>query len=117
MKNLILVLAIVMISSMAYAEPILTSDPQEGVEEHLFECGTTYSVVVPALPDGSVWWDFATWTGGHGWFDCTVKARSSYAVVDEVTGVQTTVTQESSSAPLRIKVPNSGSNSNYVIQE
>jgi len=102
-------------ASVAWAAGI-TSDPQEGVESHLFECGS-YSVVTPALPDGAFYYDFADWPGGHGWFDCTVKAQDTYKVIDVATGVETSATNQSDPAMLRIKIPKADSNSNYAIQE
>jgi len=115
MKTL-LVLAILAIAVSASADPFLTSDPQDGVEEHLFVCGD-YSVVIPANPDGSVWWDFANWPGSHGWFDCTVKARDTYEVEDVTTGNITSVVRESDPAQVRIKIPKIGSNAGYRVTE
>ena len=116
MKTLLTVLFILCISVSASAEPFLTSDPQDGVEEHLFVCGD-YSVVIPANPDGSVMWDFATWTGGFGWFDCTIKARVKYAVEDVATGIVTEAIMDSEPADVRIKIPKAGSNAGYKVQE
>ena len=115
MKTL-LVLAILAIAVTASADPFLTSDTQDGVEEHLFVCGD-YSIVIPANPDGSVWWDFATWVGGFGWFDCTVKSRASYEVEDVATGNITSVVRESETAEVRIKIPKVGSNAGYRVTE
>ena len=115
MKTL-LALAILAIAVTANAAPFLTSSPQEGVEEYLFTCGE-YNVVIPANPDGSVWWDFASWTGGFGWIDCTVKARVTYAVEDVATGIVTEAIVESEPADVRIKIPKAGSNAGYKVQE
>jgi len=117
MKKLILVLAIALfVCSISFAGPFITSDPQDGVEDHAFTCGA-YSVITPANADGSFWWDFADWPGSHGWFDCTVKSRDSYQVEDVATGNITSEKRESDPAFIRIKIPKNGSNSNYVIQE
>ena len=116
MKKLFLALAILAIAVSANAAPFLTSDPQDGVEEHLFMCGD-YSVVIPANPDGSVWWDFASWTGGFGWIDCTVQARVKYAVEDVATGIMTEAIMDSEPADVRIKIPKAGSNAGYKVQE
>ena len=115
MKKL-LVLAILAIAVSANAAPFLTSSPQEGVEEHLFVCGD-YSVVIPANSDGSVWWDFASWTGGFGWFDCTVQSMVTYEVEDVATGNITSVVRESEPAEVRIKIPKVGSNAGYRVTE
>ena len=115
MKTL-LALAILAIAVSASAAPFLTSAPQEGVEEHLFVCGD-YSVVIPANSDGSVWWDFATWTGGFGWIDCTVQSRVTYAVEDVKTGFVTEAVMESGPAQVRIKIPKAGSNAGYRVTE
>ena len=116
MKTLLTLLFILCISVTASADPFLTSDPQEGVEEHLFVCGD-YSVVIPANSDGSVWWDFASWTGGFGWIDCTVQARVTYAVEDVKTGLVTEAVMESGPAQVRIKIPKAGSNAGYRVTE
>lgn len=110
-----LILAILLFPSLVWADPFLVSDPQDGVEEHLFECGD-FSVVLPAAADGSFLFDFANWAGGHGWFDCTVRARASYEVVDVLTDVTSKSVIESDPADVRIKIPKLGSNSNYQIK-
>jgi hypothetical protein len=116
MKSIILSVVFLFLASVAMAGPNLVSDPQEGVEDHLFECGD-FSVVTTAQADGSFLWDFASWTGGAGWFDCTVKARNIYEAVDVATGVNTFVINESDPAMVRIKIPKSGSNAGYKVQE
>ena len=73
--------------------------------------------MIPANPDGSVWWDFASWTGGFGWIDCTVQARATYAVEDVKTGLVTEAVIESESAKVRIKIPKIGSNAGYRVTE
>ena len=98
------------------AAPFVTSDPQAGVEDHVFTCGA-YSVITPATADGSFMWDFANWPGSHGWFDCTVKARDTYEVEDVATGNITSVVRESDPAQLRIKIPKAGSNAGYMITD
>jgi len=115
MKVLIFILTIFLIP-FAYADPYLTCDAQEGVEEYEFECGD-YNSITPALSNGAMAWDFGTWTGGHGWFDCTVKARASYAVKDVVTGVITKVAIESGPSSVRIKIPNINSAANYKLAD
>ena len=55
------ILAILLIPAMCWAAPFLVSDPQEGIEEHLFECGE-FSAVVPAADDGSFSYDMSEWT-------------------------------------------------------
>ena len=116
MKRFYLALLILTTAAVpAMAEPFLVSDPQEGVEDHLFECGA-YSVVTLAEADGSFKWDYAVWPGTHGWFDCTVKARDKYEAVDVATGVQTQVIRESTPASVRIKIPKNGSNSGYKVE-
>ena len=114
MKRLILVLAILAMAVSVSAAPFVTSDPQAGVEDHVFTCGA-YSVITPANLDGSFMWDFANWPGSHGWFDCTVKARDTYEVEDVATGNITSVVRESTPAQLRIKIPKAGSNAGYKI--
>jgi hypothetical protein len=99
MKTLLIFL---LMTGVAMAGPNLVSNAQIGVEEHLFECGE-YSVVTLAQTDGSFLWDYATWTGGHGWFDCTVKARIKYEATDEATGITTFVIEESDPAGMKNK--------------
>jgi hypothetical protein len=111
-----LILAMILIPTLAIGAPFLVSDPQVGVEDHLFECGT-YSVVTPAQADGSFLWDYATWPDNFGWFDCTVKARIKYEATDVATGITTSVVKESEPAMVRIKIPKLGSNSGYKVQE
>jgi len=114
MKRIILVLAILAIAVSVSAAPFVTSDPQAGVEDHVFTCGA-YSVITTATADGSFMWDFANWPGSHGWFDCTVKARDTYEVEDVATGTITSVVRESTPAQVRIKIPKAGSNAGYMI--
>ena len=116
MKSLIVILIILMFAATIGAEPFLVSDPQEGIEEHLFTCGS-YSVVTPAETDGSFKYDFATWVGGHGWFDCNVKSRVKYEVVDMLTGNASQAIQEGLPAEVRIKIPNKNAASNYQVSE
>jgi len=116
MKKLCLVLAILAMAVSVSAAPFVTSDPQEGVEDHVFTCGA-YSVITPATADGSFMWDFANWPGSHGWFDCVVKARDTYEVEDVATGTITSVVRESDPAQLRIKIPKAGSNAGYMITD
>ena len=115
MKALILVLVFLVTPMLAVADPFLTCDPQDGVEEHLLVCGD-YSVTVVANEDGSMLWDFAYWHGPYGCFDCTVRARVSYGVEDVATGVITTHAIDSDPADVRIKIPKVGSNSGYQIK-
>ena len=117
MKKLFLVLAILAMAVSVSAEPFVTSDAQEGVEQHLVECGTIYTATFPANPDGSLMWDLALWPGGVGWFDCTVKAQNSYEVEDVATGVITKATRTSDPTDVRIKIPNNQSNAGYKITE
>ena len=116
MKKIVLAMAILAMAVSVSADPFIGSDPQAGVQDHVFTCGA-YSVITPATIDGSFRWDFANWPGSHGWFDCTVKARDSYEVEDVATGNITSVIRESAPAQLRIKIPKSDSNSNYLVQE
>ena len=115
MKKLLVFILIMLIASTALGAGI-TSDPQEGVESHLFECGS-YSVVTPALPDGAFFYDFADWPGGPGWFDCTVKAQNTYRVIDVATSVETSATMISGPAQIRIKIPNNNANAGYKISQ
>ena len=118
MKKLFICFIIILFATMASAAPDLISDPQTGVEEHLFECiSVPYSVVTPAEIDGSFKWNFALWPGSHGWFDCTVKARIKYEVTDVVTSVTTEVIEDSDPAQVRIKIPNRNSGANYQVQQ
>ena len=117
MKKLFLILAIVLFSTMVFAGPHVTSDAQEGVEQHLVECGTIYNAIFPANPDGSLNWDLALWSSGAGWFDCTVKAQNSYEVEDVATGVITKATRTSDPTDVRIKIPNTGSNAGFKVTE
>ena len=116
MKALLLVLAILAMAVSVSADPFIGSDPQAGVQDHVFTCGA-YSVITPATIDGSFRWDFANWPGSHGWFDCTVKARDTYEVEDVATGNITSVVRESTPAQLRIKIPKAGSNAGYMITD
>ena len=117
MKKTLLTLLFIMVTALtANADPFLVSDPQEGVEGHVFDCGI-YNTITQAHIDGSFRWDFAEWTGGFGWYDCTVKARASYEVEDVATGVITSSTIESEAALVRIKIPKAGSNSGYRVSE
>ena len=117
MKKTLLTLLFIMVTAVSVsAAPFVTSDPQAGVEDHVFTCGA-YSVITPATADGSFMWDFANWPGSHGWFDCTVKARDTYEVEDVATGNITSVVRESDPAQLRIKIPKAGSNAGYMITD
>jgi len=109
------ILAILLIPAICWAGPFLHSDPQEGVEEHLFECGD-FSVVVPASADGSFAYDMSVWPNGPGWFDCTVKSRSKWEVIDGATGKPSEVVDEAAPAEFRLKVPNNGRNSNFKVK-
>ena len=117
MKKTLLTFLFIMVTALtASADPFLVSDPQEGVEDHVFDCGV-YNTITQAHTDGSFRWDFAEWTGGFGWYDCTVKARATYEVEDVATGVMTEATIESGPALVRIKIPKAGSNAGYRVSE
>ena len=109
------ILAILLIPAMCWAGPFIVTDPQEGIEEHLFECGE-FSMVSPAEADGSFNYDMSVWPNGSGWFDCTVKSRIKWEVIDGVTGKPSEVIEESVPAPFRLKVPHNGRNTNFKVK-
>ena len=109
------ILAILLIPSLVWAAPFLVSDPQEGIEEHLFECGE-FGVITPAEADGSFKYDFNSWTEGSGWFDCTVKSRIKWEAIDGATGETSEVIEESEPADVRIKIPKNATNGNFKVK-
>jgi hypothetical protein len=111
MKKLILILAMVLVPAIAFADPDLVSNPNEGVEWITLEClvqpgiDVDWLVVFPAESDGSVRWNFADWPHGKGWFDCGVYAGGDYHVIDKTTDLESVATKWSVPAPIRIKIP------------
>jgi len=118
MKLLITLLLILTTTTAWGSGPFMISDPNPGAEEYVLDCqSASFTNVSQAREDGSVYWDFATWTGGPGWHDCTIRARATYAVEDKVAGVTTDVVRESDPVNVRIKIAPPQSSANHKIQE
>jgi hypothetical protein len=103
---------------LAFANPFVVSDPNDGVE--------SYEISFPAIPhteiiiaetDGSMKYDLQNWIHGQGWFYGEVKAQSNYEFVDDATGITTTVLNQSDPAMFQLKIPNTKSSSGHRLEE
>ena len=113
MKSIIL--AILLIPSIAFSGPFLVSDPVTGAESFVIECGAFSPITIQAVSE-AIRYDLANWPYDGGWHTCNAFAVDSYEVTDETTGETTTVQTQSDPAPFRLKIPQRIKPQNYQVQ-
>ena len=109
------ILILLLFATVASAEPYLTCDPEPDADGYVLTFTDVELVVEAPTVEGAIWWDMATWTHGHGWFDGRASFTQSYEVIDGTTFLSTEVTVRTGSSPFRMKIPNKKAPANYKV--
>ncbi len=112
-----LMILFLLLPTIAFADPFLKSDPNEGAQEYVISCDAgaiIFNRVADA--DGSLNYDLGTWSYGTGWHTCTATAVGTFEVIDDTTGAASEVTVSSDPAPFQIKIPTGKKGENYIVK-